>query len=223
MAFNFSPKIVTDGLVLYLDAANPRSYPGSGIAWYDLNGNENNASLQNGPTYNTIYNGNITCDGINDYVQVAGVVTSFTLGIIYQPLVFDTNTATGRYNYVIESNSGGSNKMFLRYNTTNSGAQLLLANHGSGGGEQSVIVNHTVGAVYNALITYDDTSKYTALYINGTLVSSLTMTAPLLYQGTRQLGYTFNARYFTYKVYNRALTPIEIQQNYNAMRSRFGL
>jgi hypothetical protein len=36
MAFNYSPKIVTDGLVLYLDAANPRSYPGTGTTWYDL-------------------------------------------------------------------------------------------------------------------------------------------------------------------------------------------
>jgi hypothetical protein len=53
MAFNFSPKIVTNGLVLYLDAANTRSYSGSGTAWNDLTVNGNNGVLTNGPTFNS--------------------------------------------------------------------------------------------------------------------------------------------------------------------------
>lgn len=51
MALGHSPQIVRDGLVLYLDAANPKSYSGSGTTWYDLTGNNNNATL-NGNTNN---------------------------------------------------------------------------------------------------------------------------------------------------------------------------
>ena len=48
MAFNYSPKIVTDGLVFAVDAANKKSYPGSGTTWTDLAGSSN-TSLDNGP------------------------------------------------------------------------------------------------------------------------------------------------------------------------------
>lgn len=223
MSFSFGNKIITDGLISYLDAANLRSYPGSGTVWNDLTINGNNGSLILGPVYNSTYGGNITCDGVNDYIDVGGTVTSFTLDITYQPLTFDTNPGSVRYNYIIETDSGGSNKMFLRYNSTNSGAILLLANHGSAGGQLTVSVNHTVGNVYNATITYDDTSKYTALYINGILIGNMTMTSALLYQGVKQLGYTFNTRIFNYKIYNRALSSTEVTQNYNALKGRFGL
>ena len=53
MATRYSPKIVTDGLVLYLDAANSRSYPGTGTAWFDLTGRGNNAVLTNGPVFSS--------------------------------------------------------------------------------------------------------------------------------------------------------------------------
>lgn len=217
------PNIVTNGLISYLDVANSSSYPGSGTTLYDLSQNNITGSLINGPTYNSTYGGNIRCDGIDDYIGVGGTVTSFTLDTIYQPVVFDTNTGTGKYNCVIETDGGGSNKMFLRYNLNNSGGQLLLANHGGLGGQIAATVNHTVGNVYSAVITYDDTSKYTALYINNILISSITMTAPLLYTGIRQLGYFFNCKYYNFKLYNRALISTEIQQNYNALKSRYGL
>ena len=62
MAFSRGPKIVTDGLVLYLDAANPKSYPGTGNVWNDLSGNGNDAILINSPTYNNNY---FSFDGVD--------------------------------------------------------------------------------------------------------------------------------------------------------------
>jgi hypothetical protein len=67
MAFNYSPKIVTDGLVLYLDAANPKSYPGTGTAWNDISRGGNNGTLVNGPTFDSTNGGSIVFDGVNDY------------------------------------------------------------------------------------------------------------------------------------------------------------
>ena len=69
MAFNYSPKIVTDGLVLCLDAGNPNSYPGSGNTWKDLSRGRNNGTLVNGPTFSGANGGSLVFDGVNDYNQ----------------------------------------------------------------------------------------------------------------------------------------------------------
>lgn len=61
--------IVTNGLVLRLDAANLKSYPGTGTTWSDLSGNGNNGILTNGPIFNSDNGGHIIMDGVNDYVN----------------------------------------------------------------------------------------------------------------------------------------------------------
>ena len=65
-----SPPIVTSGLVLNLDAANPASYPGSGTTWTNLISGGVNGTLVNGPTYSSVNGGVIVLDGINDYIDV---------------------------------------------------------------------------------------------------------------------------------------------------------
>ena len=69
MSTKYSPKIVTDGLVLCLDAANSKSYPGSGTSWNDLSRNNNTGTLTNGPTYTSSFGGSSVFDGTNDYVS----------------------------------------------------------------------------------------------------------------------------------------------------------
>ena len=68
MGSHYNPRVVTNGLVLHLDAANIRSYPGSGTAWTDLSGQGNNGTLTNGPTFDANNAGSIVFDGTNDYV-----------------------------------------------------------------------------------------------------------------------------------------------------------
>ena len=60
---NYGPKIVTNGLVLALDAADKLSYPGSGTTWKDLGGNAYDGTLTNGPTFTNAFGGNIVFDG----------------------------------------------------------------------------------------------------------------------------------------------------------------
>jgi hypothetical protein len=69
MGLGHSPSIVRDGLVLYLDAANPKSYPGSGTTWFDLKGTSN-STLSNGPTFVNSNKGYFSFDGVNDYTQI---------------------------------------------------------------------------------------------------------------------------------------------------------
>ena len=71
MAYSNGPKIVTDGLVLCLDAANSKSYPGTGTAWNDLSGNGNNGTLINGVGYNSNNGVSLVFDGVNDYANIS--------------------------------------------------------------------------------------------------------------------------------------------------------
>jgi len=79
MSAHGGPNIIEDGLVLALDAANTKSYPGSGTTWTDRSGNENNGTLTNGPTFSSGNGGNIILDAINDYIVIDNSVTSSTL------------------------------------------------------------------------------------------------------------------------------------------------
>jgi hypothetical protein len=98
MAFNYSPRIVTDGLVLYLDAANPRSYPGSGTTWSDLSRGGNNGVLTNGPTFNSANNGSIVFDGTNDFIQCSNR-TTINLGLTIETVI-KTTSSTSTKSYI---------------------------------------------------------------------------------------------------------------------------
>lgn len=83
MSFNYSPKIVTDGLVLYLDAANTKSYVSGSTIWNDLSRNNFNGSLINTPTFNSQNSGSILFDGVDEYVNLGvvdiGITRDFTI------------------------------------------------------------------------------------------------------------------------------------------------
>ena len=81
MALYHSPLVVTDGLVLYVDAANRKSYPGSGTTVYDLSGYGNNGTLINGVTFNTSGVGCFRLDGVDDRIDVPKTLNGFTIKI----------------------------------------------------------------------------------------------------------------------------------------------
>ena len=91
MSLSHSPAIVTDGLVFCLDAANKRSYPGTGTTWTDLKG-VNNGTLTNGPTFNSEYLGKIIFDATNEkvvipYTENLGPSNNRTYANIYESLI----------------------------------------------------------------------------------------------------------------------------------------
>ena len=69
MSTRYNPSIVRDNIVQYLDAANTKSYPGSGTSWTDISGKSNNGTLTNGPTFDSGNKGSFGFDGSNDYVN----------------------------------------------------------------------------------------------------------------------------------------------------------
>ena len=219
MAFNYSPKIVTDGLVLYLDAANRYSYPGSGITWSDISRGGNNGTLVNGPTFSSINGGSIIFDGVND-ISVHGsslYVDNFTLSAwVYK-------TSSGIQTIIAKGTSGFILNFYLRIGGNSGfwGTNSVFT--------ELAIPDLTLSTWNNTVLTYDRTSlKYylNGIYINQTLATNIpSSTTSNLIVG--RLG-DFNGQYWTGRIaqtsiYNRALLATEVLQNYNATKTRFGL
>ena len=87
MALAHSPRIVRDNIVQYLDAANTKSYPGSGTTWTDMSSRNRDGTLTNGPTFSTDNLGCFNFDGSNDYVNLNYVFTQASSANSYTVVV----------------------------------------------------------------------------------------------------------------------------------------
>jgi hypothetical protein len=219
------PEIVESGLVLALDAANPKSYPGSGTTWTDLSGNGNNGTLVNGVGYNSDNLGSLSFDGVNDSVD-CGNNSSLSVGnnitanawfyvnstSVYQPIVSKV-VSDGSLGWEV-ANSSGTFRTTFRPTAT----QINLS-----------VGSLSVGNWYMGTMTFDNTTA--RLYLNGVQTGSTTTGGPVTLNSTQplQIGTRgipsnwYNGNISQVSIYNRALTAQEIQQNYNALKGRFGL
>lgn len=226
MATYYSPKIVTDGLVLCLDAANTKSYSGSGTTWTDLSGSGNTGTLTNAPTFNSANGGSIVFDGVNDYVattRVAGTGTatsSVTWACWCAPA-----TASGD---IINMTSGSGWNMCPIW----ASGQIFYAKVWSAP-TLSALSTFTLNQYYYLVLVFDYSASAAYFYINGSIQSSTTgMTYSasgvdnylgLGLAGAQATNLYFNGKISSSHVYNRALTAQEALQNYNATKTRYGL
>jgi hypothetical protein len=229
MALSHSPSIITQNLVLCLDAGNPKSYPGSGTTWTDLSGNGNNGTLTNGPTYSSANGGSIVFDGSNDYVSgsIPPLTGNYTIEIIFKLITFNPGdndlvalTSSNTHGFLGEiSSSDGKIRFLHRFPYGVSGGDTFYS---SG----SISLNQ----IYFISWVRDSNQK---IYINGIFDSQITSTNSGFDSNLTQLtigqitpnnsGRIINGNVYSTKIYNRALTPQEIQQNFNALRSRFSI
>ena len=226
-------KIVTDGLVLCLDAADKNSYPGSGTTWTDISGNNRNASLINSPTFSTINGGAISTDATNTYISVGDVLNytseSFTFSLWVLSNTFTTNKQDGnQYNPVLFSKGGYNSRGYYCHFT---GTYVSIITNQSGANQiTSATMTINTNTWYKLDITRNGSSVL--IYINGINVTTsagshinpVSNNYPLTI-GFYGDGYNL---YGSYKVanfisYNRVLSATEILQNYNAQKSRFNL
>ena len=211
----FPSELVTDGLVLNLDAGDPRSYPGSGTTWTDLSGNGNNGTFgasTAAPTYNNANGGSLVFDGTNDYVSLGtpsigtGKITvsawiKITTGGIYQHIV-DNQSPEWHLALLNDNRPYFFNGVINHQNTT----------------QLSTGVWYMITGVQG--ITND-------LYINGVLSQSIESNVNIT-ANTLQIGRFFSgpSRYFNgnisnVSIYNRALSAAEVAQNYDALKVRY--
>jgi len=221
MAYNNGPTIVTNGLVLALDAANPKSYPGSGTTWFDLSGNNNSGSLVNGPTFDGGNGGSIVFDGTNtEVICTNSVSVQITVGSIFA--WFNADNGNSGYNGIITKQFAWG--LFVQNNN------LVTYDWGNSVGRSTDITvgNNTWNYV---TMTFTETigtpSNNTIIYLNGSPVLTTTVKHSN-HNVTVQVGEANAAQHFGGKiavagVYNRVLTPQEVLQNFNAQRSRFNI
>jgi hypothetical protein len=234
-----TPPIVTNGLVLNLDAANTLSYVSGSTAWNDLSGNVNNGTLTNGPTFSNENGGSIVFDGVNNYVTNIGTVSDFSFiqntGIFtISAWVKLTDLSSARY--VLGNNDGTANSkgFYLGYQGV-SGRLWLAITYGVGG---QLTLNYFSS---NNFFTVNDWIYVTCVG-NGTISqfykNGIPFGSPSNFStfstgdSSRVLSIgrinNFGTSYWsgsvaTTQIYNRALLQQEITQNYNALKSRFGL
>lgn len=227
MAFHYSPNIITDGLVLYLDAANTKSYISGSTTWNDISRGGNNGTLTNGPTFNGGNGGNIVFNGTDDFI-LGNDITSLFSNKLYASVVYRL-TSSGNYPMVLNvGGSGGVGEGFtIRHNLSTGRPQLVLSSNGV-----TKTVEQTI-SVLNTLVQlgiYYDGSVI-KLYKNGVYTGNSSAasgniqfgTSPRYKVGARADGFYFGGRVYNVQIYNKALSDSEILQNFNALKSRFNI
>jgi hypothetical protein len=224
------PNIVKEGLVLYLDAASGTSYSPytSGNTWRDISGNGNNGTLTNGPSYSSGNGGSFVFDGTNDYMSTSCVIEAATSSNL-QTYCSWLNGITSN-NSFFGSDANGLGKFHLILKLQSNGTQLQFAEsrYGGGGGalDQTNVATISSNAWNFACIVKKAATIYD-VYFNGSIViSNATKSAEL--PANFNLGRLYLNEYApstisNVQIYNRALSASEVLQNYNSVKSRFGL
>jgi len=227
MSYHNNPRIVTDGLVLCLDANAKRSYSGSGSTWYDLTSNGNNGTIT-GATYNTTY---FTFNGSSNYIDLGNPSTLTNLNganlTIMAAIYMDTLPTTS---CIFTARGGSTNEMY--FGVTSAGALNFDRYLPGGGGASSSSLTMSTGswAIVGASATHQssvlffkngtsENISHTETYSGGTPTK---VTIAAQDNGTSFQRYLDGNIAFVL-VYDRALSSSEMIQNYNAHKSRFGL
>jgi hypothetical protein len=222
MSYANGPRIVTDGLVCCLDAANRKSYPGSGTSFNDLTG-INTATLQNDPTYTSTNYGNFDLDGTNDRILISCASNRIRTYNSTTEFVVKLPVVSGGQKCILSYRVGGrplyigkrSGYVFSYYNTLNTAAFIngaLTANE--------IMICHVVCDASNNLLKH---------YVNGSLTGSASRTGWYTsYQGYIYLGHDaggtneyMDGNFYRFSHYDKVLTNDEIAQNYNALKGRY--
>ena len=231
MGIQYNPRIVTDGLVLALDAANPKSYPGSGTIWSDLSGRGNTGTLTNGPTYNGANGGVIVFDGTNDY---AGGSFSSPINLSYYTVDFWIKpSAFANYNQHISFSTFSDTSPWngFVFHTTSSGlifAGTQLGNRMSSVGGSAAMTlnvwqNYTFVNNNGTCNLYKNGVSYVTQSCGVSASNNTVYTLGATPSGGSVNGY-INGNIATLKVYSgKALSAAEVSQNFNALRGRYGI
>ena len=228
MSFYHSPKIVTDGLVLSLDAGNTKSYPGTGTLWSDRSGYTNNGTLTNGPTFSPANGGSIVFDGVDDYI-IGNNSANFAFGTgdfaISYWMYVNAFSGTGTPTFVdLRTGAAGMGPAYSDYIQANK-FKLYINNTDAYTSAGSIVT----GSWYNIVSTRRSTTI--SVYFNGILDGTSSNNANLTENGFRLArninasGTSYlNGRMASVLIYKgKALSAQEVQQNFNALRGRFGI
>lgn len=227
ISINTTEQIVADGLVSYLEGSNLSSYNGTGTTWYDISGNNNNATLYNGLGYNSSNGGSLVCDGVNDYADISlPLINSYTTITVEGFIKWNTSNNGmffGMDRYDIYTHNG-----HLGYNNANGN---LIGIPSANVSTLGLIGNYKH---YTFVMNKTGLLSTNKIYINGVLQTLLTnvgadgsipgFISPLrLCSWPTNSNYYANIYYGNLRIYNKELSNAEIIQNFNAQKLKYGL
>ena len=214
------PSIVTNGLVLHLDAGNNTSYSGSGTTWTDLSGNGNNGTLLGTPSY-TASPGYFDITSNNTYVRLSSYshgTNDFTYSMWVNFDAFDS------YDTLFE-NGSWTDTLLLRVQDTTS---INVYTEGSLRG--TFTWSPSTGNWYN--VVYTRSGSTNTLYVNGTQSGStftnqtnisISNSYTYLMRSQHTTDQFTNGKLAQYAIYSKALSQSEVTQNFDALKGRYGL
>ena len=198
MSIYGGPDIITDGLVLHLDAANRKSYPGTGTTWYDLSGNGENFGNLNGASYNSLNRGHIAYDGSNDVTLSSTFFTGnywadndpwtvFSFHRIDSINLYASTAIIGSQSYVTESSpiggfglmlyTGNNPKRYVGYMSYDKDGSKLQYGFGGSSSDNYGDTIIDIGEIVCVAAVYNPEDNTGKLYKNGELASTTTNTA----------------------------------------------
>lgn len=235
MGIKYNTSVVRSGLVLHLDAANVKSYPGSGTSWIDLSGNGNHGTLTNGPVFSS---GVFSLDKINDFISVPAlnkdIYTSFEM--VFKTTSVSTNDTIRQYLYTQQRNPPtlatytyqerqgfqiAGDKITFQYLNTDNLDNAVTTNAGT---IQANTIYHIVIVLNNSVVTIylNGVSMFlTHSKVNTTAKSIVVNQAFIGRRGDAQGDDYFGGYIYLLKDYNKALTENEVKQNFEALRGRY--
>lgn len=225
MSIQGNPYTIHDNsLVLHLDAANPKSYIGSGTNWVDLSGNNITGTLVGGASFNSNNLGSISFDGVNGKVTFPNITVSTSNGITVE-VWFKTSSGT-KYQDIFDLDDAYGVWMVTNYSGAGTGKIVTSFNTLTG----YISSNYSINQWYCVVLAGSGTSNFQ--YVNGVLTGTASQTvASSINFNTARIGNVDGDRASEYlvgnvaslKIYNKLLSAYEVLQNYNATRTRFGL
>lgn len=213
--------MVNQGLTLYLDATNPNCYPGSGTSIYDLSGYENNGTLYNGVAFSSTYGGGLVFDGVDDYIIIP---RNGTLNATKPTVELVMTTSTNGGNILAQGQYGSNWGFGVGVKST-----AIMARNNNG--DDTISVNNS-GLVHVVVVWDGSGNQY---YKNGQYLGRTTANyspnpgGDVTIGGVRSQAPSQNLQEFAnstvniVRIYNRALSPTEILQNFNSIKTQFGL
>ena len=231
MGVTYNNRIVTDGLVLCLDAASKRSYPGTGTTWSDLAG-ANNGTLTNGPTFSSDNGGSLVFDGTDDYINIGSMITNISNTFTVEVYLRRTGDGTN-WPRIFLNGQVNTSITITQYNNTT--GVLFRIKPTSGGYIEYNLPTGTMvnnqwlslsfsyeGSIMRAFI---DGVEYGAGYSVSKTISTPTSENPYIGGDGNSTGdpsvSSFEGNISNLRAYNRALTADEIRRNYLSTKERY--
>lgn len=235
MGVAYGPPMNAQGLVFHIDAANVKSYGGSGTTIYDLSGQRNTSILTNGATFDSSNRGSFVFDGTNDYIENTTPSLGITgnVAVTLSAWIYFTGTnGAGGYNSILTYGGGPT-----AGDTVSIGLYDNYRVSFSMNGGQNVVTNtNTISnnIWYNIAIvkTPGPADTTTKIYVNGQeqAIASASSTTPNVVATVLRVGkwvndasYYFQGKISQASIYNATLSTAEIRQNFNAIRGRYGI